>query len=184
MIAILTVILAGLFRDEPAAVAVGNAEQAGQVHTIGVPSPVAIGVFVGFTLSQSGMVRHWWKPQIPLVALYDERRNLTDPIVNYVNNTKSDTVFVLIPEVEPDHLWQRLLQNQRGAMLAHALRKNMPSPAGSASASPTTSPTQAPRPCQPSCRSARADCRTKPRRQRLMHEPPVSVRFVSRDVEQ
>lgn len=33
-------------------------------------------------------------------------------------------MFVLIPEVEPDHLWQRLLQNQRGAMLAHALRRD------------------------------------------------------------
>jgi amino acid transporter len=34
--AILTVILAGLFRAGPAAVAAGNAEQAGQVHAIGV----------------------------------------------------------------------------------------------------------------------------------------------------
>ncbi|TCO19791.1 hypothetical protein EV652_113190 [Kribbella steppae] len=65
-----------------------------------------------------------WQPQIPLVAFYDERRSLSDPIVNYVANTKIDTVFVLIPEVEPDHLWRRLLQNQRGAILAHALRKN------------------------------------------------------------
>ncbi len=35
-----------------------------------------------------------------------------------------ETVFVLIPEVEPEHLWQRLLQNHRGAMLAHALRRD------------------------------------------------------------
>ena len=28
----------------------------------------------------------------------------------------------LIPEVEPDRLWQRLLQNQRGAVVAHAVR--------------------------------------------------------------
>jgi hypothetical protein len=32
-------------------------------------------------------------------------------------------VFVLIAEVEPDHIWQRILQNQRGAVLAHALRR-------------------------------------------------------------
>ena len=33
-------------------------------------------------------------------------------------------VTVLIPEVEPDRLWQRLLQNQRGAVVAHAVRKD------------------------------------------------------------
>ncbi|TCN29321.1 hypothetical protein EV644_103716 [Kribbella orskensis] len=33
-------------------------------------------------------------------------------------------MFVLIPEVEPEHLWQRILQNNRGALLAHALRKD------------------------------------------------------------
>ncbi|MFI6087051.1 hypothetical protein [Streptomyces sp. NPDC051218] len=33
-------------------------------------------------------------------------------------------VTVLIPEVEPAHVWQRLLQNQRGAVLAHAVRRD------------------------------------------------------------
>jgi hypothetical protein len=33
-------------------------------------------------------------------------------------------VTVLIPEVEPDRLWQRLLQNQRGAVVAHAVRRD------------------------------------------------------------
>ncbi|MEU4828914.1 APC family permease [Actinomadura sp. NPDC023710] len=28
------------------------------------------------------------------------------------------------PELEPEHLWQRVLQNQRGAVLAHALRRD------------------------------------------------------------
>ncbi|MFF4046519.1 hypothetical protein ACFYZ5_07665 [Streptomyces chartreusis] len=32
-------------------------------------------------------------------------------------------VTVLIPETEPERLWQRLLQNQRGAVVAHAVRK-------------------------------------------------------------
>lgn len=32
-------------------------------------------------------------------------------------------VFVLIPEIEPEHPWQRILQNQRGAVLAQALRR-------------------------------------------------------------
>lgn len=31
---------------------------------------------------------------------------------------------MVIPEVEPEHLWQRLLQNHRGALLAHALRRD------------------------------------------------------------
>lgn len=31
---------------------------------------------------------------------------------------------VLIPETEPAHLWQRLLQNQRGSVVAHAVRRD------------------------------------------------------------
>src|SRR5262249_57156514 len=65
-----------------------------------------------------------WRPGVPLVALSDDRRRLTEPIIRYVQHCEVETVFVLIPEVEPEHLWQRLLQNQRGAMLAHALRRH------------------------------------------------------------
>jgi amino acid transporter len=65
-----------------------------------------------------------WNPAVPLVALTDDRRRLTDPIVRYIKHTEIETVFVLIPEVEPEHLWQRLLQNHRGALLAHALRRD------------------------------------------------------------
>ncbi len=32
-------------------------------------------------------------------------------------------VTVLIPEAEPERLWQRLLRNQRGAVVAHAVRR-------------------------------------------------------------
>ncbi|MFE5934426.1 hypothetical protein ACFQ69_03535 [Streptomyces sp. NPDC056470] len=28
------------------------------------------------------------------------------------------------PDAEPEHLWQRLLQNQRGAVVAHAVRRD------------------------------------------------------------
>lgn len=31
---------------------------------------------------------------------------------------------VLIPEIEPCHAWQRVLQNQRGAVVAHAVRRD------------------------------------------------------------
>ncbi|MGW3645284.1 hypothetical protein [Streptomyces sp. NPDC000878] len=30
---------------------------------------------------------------------------------------------MLIPETEPERLWQRLLQNQRGGVVAHAVRR-------------------------------------------------------------
>ena len=76
------------------------------------------------------LITDWerWSPGVPLVALADDRRRLPDPIIKYVRHTELDTgietVFVLIPEVEPEHLWQRLLQNHRGAMLAHALRRD------------------------------------------------------------
>lgn len=33
-------------------------------------------------------------------------------------------VTVLIAEVEPERLWQRLLRNQRGAVGAHAVRRD------------------------------------------------------------
>jgi hypothetical protein len=46
------------------------------------------------------------------------------PIIRYIRHTEIETVFVLIPEVEPDHLWQRPLHNHRGALLAHALRRD------------------------------------------------------------
>jgi hypothetical protein len=93
-----------------------------------------------------------WQPEVPLVALYDERRRLTDPLVHYVRNIERGTVLVLIPEVKPVHIWQRLLQNQRGAMLAHACAGTQtPSSAGFASGSPTTShPPRQHRPWSPS----------------------------------
>lgn len=68
-----------------------------------------------------------WNPGVPLVRLASERRTLGRPIASYVSRIAADEpgtrVTVLIPEVEPDRLWQRLLQNQRGAVVAHAVRK-------------------------------------------------------------
>jgi hypothetical protein len=31
---------------------------------------------------------------------------------------------VLVPEAEPAHVWQRILHNQRGAVVAHAVRRD------------------------------------------------------------
>ncbi|MFI0372082.1 APC family permease [Actinomadura sp. 1N219] len=65
-----------------------------------------------------------WSPGVELVLLHDDRLRLVEPIVRYVRDASQQHVFVVIPELEPEHLWQRVLQNQRGAVLAHALRRD------------------------------------------------------------
>ncbi|WP_405775354.1 APC family permease [Streptomyces sp. NBC_01538] len=73
--------------------------------------------------------RAWaeWDPGVPLVRLTSERRSLGRPIAAYVREvaaTEPGTrVTVLIPETEPERLWQRLLQNQRGGVVAHTVRR-------------------------------------------------------------
>ncbi|WP_416960988.1 APC family permease [Streptomyces sp. Agncl-13] len=73
--------------------------------------------------------RAWaeWDPGVPLVRLTCERRSLGRPIAAYVREVSASEpatrVTVLIPETEPERLWQRLLQNQRGAVVAHAVRQ-------------------------------------------------------------
>ncbi|RPE39350.1 amino acid transporter [Streptomyces sp. Ag109_O5-1] len=73
--------------------------------------------------------RAWaeWDPGVPLVRLSCARRTLGRPIAAYVRETAATEpatrVTVLIPEAEPGRLWQRLLQNQRGAVVAHAVRR-------------------------------------------------------------
>ncbi|MER6463118.1 APC family permease [Streptomyces sp. NPDC001228] len=73
--------------------------------------------------------RSWaaWDPGVPLVRLTCERRTLGRPIAAYVREVAAaepaTRVTVLIPETEPERLWQRLLQNQRGAVVAHAVRR-------------------------------------------------------------
>ncbi|MFI1978724.1 APC family permease [Streptomyces wedmorensis] len=74
--------------------------------------------------------RDWalWNPGVPLVRLPFERRSLGRPISAYVRALRDadpgTRVTVLIPEAEPESLWQRLLQNQRGAVVAHAVRRD------------------------------------------------------------
>ncbi|MEV4443167.1 APC family permease [Streptomyces sp. NPDC049577] len=75
--------------------------------------------------------RDWelWNPGVDLVELpAPTRAALGRPIVEYVRELSGrhpgDRVTVLIPEVEPARLWQRLLQNQRGAVVAHAVRRD------------------------------------------------------------
>jgi amino acid transporter len=73
--------------------------------------------------------RSWadWDPGVELVRLSCARRTLGRPIAAYVREVAAaepgTRVTVLIPEAEPERLWQRLLQNQRGAVVAHAVRR-------------------------------------------------------------
>ncbi|MYW18786.1 amino acid permease [Streptomyces sp. SID2955] len=75
------------------------------------------------------LARSWaeWDPGVDLVRLSCERRSLGRPIAAYVRELAAaepgTRVTVLIPETEPERLWQRLLQNQRGAVVAHAVRR-------------------------------------------------------------
>ncbi|MEU5882372.1 APC family permease [Spirillospora sp. NPDC047279] len=65
-----------------------------------------------------------WAPDVELRLIGDGRQRLVEPIVEYVRDAREQHTFVLIPEVEPEHVWQRVLQNQRGSVLAHALRRD------------------------------------------------------------
>jgi hypothetical protein len=95
------------------------------VRAVTVCHPDAEGRLQAAALESAG---EQWNPGVPLVRLASERRALGRPIASYVRAIADDEpgtrVTVLIPEVEPDRLWQRLLQNQRGAVVAHAVRKD------------------------------------------------------------
>jgi amino acid transporter len=68
-----------------------------------------------------------WHPQVPLTVVASHTRSLTRPIVDYVRavdaEDEHDRLVVLIPEMQLPRPWQRLLQNQRGAVLDRALRR-------------------------------------------------------------
>ncbi|MGO4458588.1 APC family permease [Streptomyces sp. M-16] len=74
--------------------------------------------------------RDWelWKPGVELIEVSSDTRSLGRPVSAYVREltrAHPDTqVTVLIPETEPAHLWQRMLQNQRGSVVAHAVRRD------------------------------------------------------------
>ncbi|WP_371529310.1 APC family permease [Streptomyces sp. NBC_01283] len=74
--------------------------------------------------------RDWelWNPGVDLVELSSLTRSVGRPVSAYVQRIytyhPTTRVTVLIPEVEPAHVWQRLLQNQRGTVLAHAVRRD------------------------------------------------------------
>lgn len=65
-----------------------------------------------------------WDPGVRLDVVDSPHRSLVEPVVAYVNEAARDgrQVAVLIPEVEPRSRRYKLLQNQRGLLLATVLR--------------------------------------------------------------
>lgn len=65
-----------------------------------------------------------WDPGVRLDILASPHRSLVHPILDYVQDTQDGTrqIAVLIPEVEPRRRRYRILQNQRGLLLATVLR--------------------------------------------------------------
>jgi amino acid transporter len=68
-----------------------------------------------------------WHPDVPLITLVSPHRALGPPIVDYLRELereeRSQRLVVLIPEVQPSHVWLRLLFNQRGWVLDRAIRQ-------------------------------------------------------------
>ncbi|MBD0735999.1 APC family permease [Streptomyces sp. CBMA29] len=65
-----------------------------------------------------------WNPGVRLDIVESPHRSLVQPIISYVERevAKGRHVCVLIPEVVPRHRRYQILQNQRGLLLASALR--------------------------------------------------------------
>jgi amino acid transporter len=65
-----------------------------------------------------------WNPGVRLDTLNSPHRSLVHPIVDYVRQAQQANrqIAVLIPEVQPRHWRYRILQNQRGLLLATVLR--------------------------------------------------------------
>ncbi|WP_406332058.1 APC family permease [Streptomyces sp. NBC_00203] len=65
-----------------------------------------------------------WDPGVRLDVIDSPQRSLVQPIVEYVQRAAEGgrQIAVLIPEVEPRHRRYQILQNQRGLLLAAALR--------------------------------------------------------------
>jgi hypothetical protein len=65
-----------------------------------------------------------WNPGVRLDIIESPHRSLVHPILDYIQRAQEGDrqVAVLIPEVEPRARRYRILQNQRGLLLATVLR--------------------------------------------------------------
>lgn len=79
--------------------------------------------------AEAAFRRQWqeWQPDVPLVTLVSDHRQLGPPIVSYLRDLEHDDSFgrivVLIPEVQPRRPWLRVFFNQRGSVLNRAIRR-------------------------------------------------------------
>ncbi|MFE7236363.1 hypothetical protein ACFVAF_38340 [Streptomyces sp. NPDC057596] len=69
-----------------------------------------------------------WRPGVPRTVLHSRTRSLPRPFVDHLRalaaQERQDRIVVLIPEMHLPRPWQRLLQNQRGAVLDRAVRRH------------------------------------------------------------
>jgi amino acid transporter len=69
-----------------------------------------------------------WHPNVPLITLRSEHRELAPPMVKYLRELEADERYdqlvVLIAEVQPAHWWQWVLHNQRGVILQRAIQRD------------------------------------------------------------
>lgn len=88
-----------------------------------------VAVAVAFDDQRAGSLQHdWdqWDPGVPLVVLRSASRSITKPVLTYLCSAEIQArreVLVLIPEVKPEKWYHQFLQNQRGVILANALRR-------------------------------------------------------------
>lgn len=66
-----------------------------------------------------------WHPDVPLAVIAAADRDLGRPLAAHLRDRYAGRhVFVIIPEVQPDRRWERLLRNNRGAVLERAVRRH------------------------------------------------------------
>lgn len=65
-----------------------------------------------------------WRSDVGLVMLGSPHRELGRPLCDYVRGLSAQRVIVLIGEVQPARLWERLLRNWRGDIVARRLSRN------------------------------------------------------------
>jgi hypothetical protein len=66
-----------------------------------------------------------WAPDVPLEVVIDPHRSLVRTLVKYIHGIEDDpaVISVLIPEIVPRKWRHEILHNQRGRLLASALRE-------------------------------------------------------------
>ena len=80
----------------------------------------------GETIPRVQQVWEKWEKEIPLVVLPSPYRNLTAPLIEYINRARKeegyDVVTVIVPEFVVRRWWEILLHNQTALRLQFLLR--------------------------------------------------------------